>query len=73
MSTTRKRSNVVAKALLLTALASGIAGMQATHVNAASKDIGGNSLNYFTYKCYNQWQLYRKRRFYRRRQPDRQG
>ena len=48
MSTTRKRSNVVAKALLLTALASGIAGMQATHVNAASKDIGGNSLNYFT-------------------------
>lgn len=29
MSTTRKRSNVVAKALLITALASGIAGMQA--------------------------------------------
>ena len=29
MSTTRKRSNVVTKALLITALASGIAGMQA--------------------------------------------
>ena len=46
MSTKKRRSNVVTKALLITALASGIAGMQATH--AASKDIGGNSLNYFT-------------------------
>ena len=34
MSTTRKRSNVVAKALLLTALASGIAGMQAMPAGA---------------------------------------
>ena len=38
MSTTRKRSNVVAKALLLTALASGIAGMQAQPASAYSED-----------------------------------
>ena len=48
MSTKKRRSNVVTKALLITALASGIAGMQAQPVDAAYKGIGGNSLNYFT-------------------------
>ena len=49
MSTTRKRSNVVTKALLITALASGIAGMQAQPASATqyfNYDISsGNSFN----------------------------
>ncbi|WP_337610156.1 hypothetical protein [Phascolarctobacterium succinatutens] len=48
MSTTRKRSNVVAKALLLTALASGIAGMQAVPTFAYSNDRINNTPLDFT-------------------------
>ena len=48
MSTTKKRSNVVAKALLLTALASGIAGMQAMPASAYSEDSINNTPLDFT-------------------------
>ena len=48
MSTKKRRSNVVAKALLLTALASGIAGMQAAPAWAYSEDKLDNTSLDFT-------------------------
>ena len=45
MSTTRKRSNVVTKALLITALASGIAGMQALPAHAGDNDYDSSSVD----------------------------